>query len=207
MNQSWISSAGRSINFFSFSSPSSMLSISCERILFCLPAAEATLRDRSRGVSFLNELVQRADDRMVSLMESGLGKKRTRREGEGIDPNLLAGVPIFLRDLLARLPPHTGPPPDIDTFLDHLKKTVLPPRPVTEEQNENASGGIIFNNSILGQHVKSSTEDDVILLTGSKRKVNFDGEDDDEDEAGRRADDDSRDDIFKQRCRLRMSME
>jgi hypothetical protein len=45
------------------------------------------------------------------------------------------------------------------------------------------------------------------LLTGSKRKVNFDEEDDDEDEAGRRADDDSRDDIFKQRCRLRMSTE
>lgn len=162
------------------------------------------MRDRSRGLSFLNELIQRADDRMVSLMESGLNKRRIRREGEGIDPNLLAGVPIFLRDLLARLPPHTGPPPDIDTFLEHLKKTVLPPRPVTDEQNETSSG-IIFNSSVMGQ--KSSTEDDVILLTGSKRKANFDEDDDDEDEAGRRADEDGRDDVFKQRCRLRMSME
>jgi hypothetical protein len=165
------------------------------------------LRDRSRGITFLNDLIQRADDRMVSLMESGISKKKTRRDGEGIDPNLLVGVPIFLRDLLARLPPHTGPPPDIDTFVEHLKKTVLPPRPVTEEQSENANGGVVFNGSVIGQHVKSSTEDDVILLTGSKRKVNFDEEDDDEDEAGKRADDDSRDDIFKQRCRLRMSTE
>jgi hypothetical protein len=144
---------------------------------------------------------------MVTLMESGIGKKRMRRDGEGIDPNLLAGVPIFLRDLLARLPPHTGPPPDIDTFLDHLKKTVLPPRPVTEERDEGISGnGLSFLSSL--QMKPSTTEDDVILLAGSKRKGNFDQEEDDDDERGaRRADDESRDDIFKQRCRLRMSTE
>lgn len=75
-------------------------------------------------------------------METGLnGKKRMiRRDGDStIDTNLLNNVPLFLRDLLARLPPHTGPPPDIDTFLDHLKKTVLPPRPVTDERDENPS--------------------------------------------------------------------
>jgi hypothetical protein len=144
---------------------------------------------------------------MVTLMETGLGKKKMRREGEGIDPNLLAGVPIFLRDLLARLPPHTGPPPDIDTFLDHLKKTVLPPRPVTEERDEGVgTSGVNFTSSL---HLKqAATEDGVILLAGSKRKGNFDQEEDDDDETGaRRADDENRDDIFKQRCRLRMSTE
>lgn len=143
---------------------------------------------------------------MGTLMETGLGKRKLRRDGEGIDPNLLTGVPIFLRDLLARLPPHVGPPPDIDTFLEHLKKTVLPPRPSTEERDETVVGQSTAFNPLANQH-KSTSEDDVILLSGSKRKGNYEDEEEDEEDSGIKREDENRDDIFKQRCRFRMSME
>lgn len=178
------------------------------------------LRNRSRGVNFLNELIQRADDRLVTFMESGFGKKR-RRDGESaIDSNLFANVPLFLRDLLARLPPHTGPPPDIDTFLEHLKKTVLPPRPVTDERDENTTQSTIAGNTtgaaststttttttnVNGLRQLNGTNDDaVILLSGGKRTRNYDDEDEDDEIVGSRNDDGSRDDIFQQRCRRRM---
>ncbi len=143
----------------------------------------------------MNELIQRADDRMVTLMETGLGGKRrvVRRDAESTDANL-SGVPVFLRDLLVRLPMHTGPPPDIDTFVDHLRRTVLPPRPVTEDREEGTS--------LL--QTKPSTEDDIILLSGTKRVRNY-GEDEEDDEDNGRGDDDNRDDIFRARCRARIS--
>ena len=45
----------------------------------------------------------------------------------------LAGLPSILRGLLAKLPFHSGPPPDIDGFIRHMKGVILPPRPAPEE--------------------------------------------------------------------------
>ena len=45
----------------------------------------------------------------------------------------LAGLPVILRDLLAKLPFHSGPAPDVDGFVRHMKSVILPPRPAPED--------------------------------------------------------------------------
>ena len=45
----------------------------------------------------------------------------------------MAGLPAILRDLLAKLPFHVGPLPDVDAFVRHMKSAVLPPRPAEED--------------------------------------------------------------------------
>ncbi len=47
----------------------------------------------------------------------------------------LAGLPVILRDLLAKLPFHTGPLPDVDGFVRHMKSVILPPRPAPEDHS------------------------------------------------------------------------
>lgn len=47
----------------------------------------------------------------------------------------LAGLPAILRDLLAKLPFHSGPLPDVDGFVRHVKSVILPPRPEPEENS------------------------------------------------------------------------
>lgn len=47
----------------------------------------------------------------------------------------LAGLPAILRDLLAKLPFHSGPLPDVDGFVRHVKSVILPPRPEPEESS------------------------------------------------------------------------
>ena len=58
----------------------------------------------------------------------------------------LAGLPVILRDLLGRLPFHSGPLPDLDGFIRHMKGVILPPRPEPEvnvvSENGDALGGV-----------------------------------------------------------------
>ncbi|KAJ1425454.1 hypothetical protein B484DRAFT_420154 [Ochromonadaceae sp. CCMP2298] len=48
----------------------------------------------------------------------------------------MVGLPVLLRNLLAKLPFHSGPPPDIDGFVRHVKSIILPPRPEPEDLPE-----------------------------------------------------------------------
>lgn len=134
--------------------------------------------------------MERADQRMNALMDGSVGgRRRGRKDGnDGQDSAALAGVPLFLRDLLSKLPPARGPPPNVEAFLDHLKRTVLPPRPVTDEDAPPLSTNIV------------ATDDDVVLA-GSKRGLMQDGDDDDDDDTGAA----NRDDIFRKRRRMRMT--
>jgi hypothetical protein len=46
----------------------------------------------------------------------------------------MAGLPAIIRDLLAKLPLHSGPPPDVDGFVRHVKGVIMPPRPSPEDE-------------------------------------------------------------------------
>ena len=65
----------------------------------------------------------------------GEGNSRKRKKGDdGSSQELeMSGVPLFLRDLLLALPSHSGPSYDSDAFVDQLRRTVLPPRPISEK--------------------------------------------------------------------------
>jgi hypothetical protein len=128
---------------------------------------------------------------MNALMDGSVGgRRRGRRDGNdgNLDSAALAGVPIFLRELLSKLPPARGPPPNVEAFLEHLRRTVLPPRPVTDEDAAPTAASVI-------------TADDDVVLAGSKRGLLKEGDDDDDDDAAAA----SRDDIFRKRCRMRMT--
>lgn len=141
-------------------------------------------------------MVQRADDRIVGFMDNSSSGRRSRRrdvDSNGDSNAALAGVPIVFRELLSKLPTHTGPLPDIKAFVDHLRKTVLPPRPVTEDEIP----------SLSAAQTQISVEPDVVLA-GSKRHLGDEADLVDNEDNG--DDDIQKDDIFKQRCRMRMSL-
>ena len=62
----------------------------------------------------------------------GIGGRRSRGsrfEQEEPSGNSLVGLSNILRDFIPRLPVHTGPLPDIDTFVRQLRACVVPLRP------------------------------------------------------------------------------
>lgn len=117
------------------------------------------------------------------------GKGRRKRRGDDVQEVELSGVPIFLRDLLLALPPHSGYVPNTDEFIDQLRRTVLPPRPVSE-----TNGG--HSDTLLGFGSGS-------LESGNKRKLQ--SMDDDADlDIDENNNNDSKHDVFRQRRRVKM---
>lgn len=169
----------------------------CSHFSSMLPPGDEALRQRSRGALFLKEVTDKADQRMIALMDTGVGGRRRHRrdggDGGNLDSAALAGVPIFLRDLLVKLPPHKGPAPNIDAYLDQLRRTVLPPRPVTDEDGTGVARGTGGAGLV--------PDDEGVVLAGAKRGMP-DDDDDDDDDGGAAG---SRDDIFRKRCRMRMT--
>lgn len=104
-----------------------------------LPQQDLDLRDRTSRRFSLNTAATAAG--------GGGGQSGVRRtDAEFFNLNAefqlsLAGLPLILRDLLSRLPSHSGPSPDIDLFVRHLKSITLPPRPSQEESDAAAAAG------------------------------------------------------------------
>jgi hypothetical protein len=106
-----------------------------------LPLADAGVKDRCRGAAYIDELVRSAELE-VKASEAGrkgrAGGKHAPVAASALDADssIVAGLPAFFRELLSKLPVFAGPAPDVDAFVDSLRRTVLPPRPA-----EDASSG------------------------------------------------------------------
>ncbi len=128
-----------------------------------------------------------------SLGRSALGdnsKHELASLNGGVDA-VKAGVPPVLQNLLARLPTHTGPEPNVEQFLRNFKGVTLPPRPLEEEVTDLGSS-IGVKRTIPGAE----------WLSG----MNAGAGDDDIDYEMQEGDAGSvRDDVFRQRQRARRS--
>ena len=144
-----------------------------------LPEQEQSLRDRTRGKLSIDGQQKFDSDRMRG--QSVLGSKRDM----GAEFHLsMSGLPVVLRDLLSKLPSHTGPMPDIDGFVRHMKSIVLPPRPADE---------------IMDESVRNDFDSAKNLDTLDKMNTDLDQIDENQDTDQV----DEKDDVFRQRKRLR----
>lgn len=155
------------------------------------PIGDILIKNRSRGATYLDELSKLEDDRVNLLMNSG--------KGSGIAHNqlldfaqdgtvALANIPQFLRDLLTKLPHHSGAMPDVEAFVEQLCRTVLPPRPIPDVDlsgSGNAGNGKEDSRQVNTHMVEQEEADN------------------DEDEDGGL---DANDDIFRRRQKKRMSV-
>jgi hypothetical protein len=112
-----------------------------------LPEQDAMLRDRCRGSSYIEEVVRTAEQEQ-SVVDSQSRRKWGRHSRDSshvaaeIADSLLAGTPAAFKEFLARLPALPGTEqPDIDAFVDSLRRTVLPPRPVDDTPGDEDFGG------------------------------------------------------------------
>jgi hypothetical protein len=142
-----------------------------------LPEADQELRERCRGRTTL--FAVQAPNSGGSGAKVG-GAKRDRHALASADFHLaLAGLPVQLRDLLLKLPPATtSAGPDVDYFLRHMKTVTLPPRPAVEEE---ASQSEAKGEAWL------DLQDDDDALAAAQSDLRFE----------------ERDDVFRQRQRLR----
>jgi hypothetical protein len=107
---------------------------------FTFDGGDSSLRQRSRGRKYLDEVSQQESDRMAALRDAGNRRsKRDRGGGGGGDdsegPSHLSGVPSILREFLPKLPSHSGSVPDIEGFMRQLRTLVMPPRPASDEND------------------------------------------------------------------------
>lgn len=181
------------LNFFSL--------IYTLRILFryhniaaALPDGDAALKNRVSG-ALRKDTIDKNGPRMDRSSE-GHSKRRKKGDDGNQHEMELSGVPIFLRDLLLSLPSHVGETsPSTDSFIDQLRRTVLPPRPVSEK-----GSGYTDSSSVLG--LGSTSALDLPVSSGYKRKMTAAA---DEDADFDREDNDGRHDVFRQRRRVKMN--
>lgn len=149
----------------------------------------------------LGALLKDTNDKGPKMDRSSEGHNRRRRKGEDGNQHEmeLSGVPIFLRDLLLALPNNLeGPRPSTDAFIDQLRRTVLPPRPMSEKGNDPRD-----SSSALGLGGSHLLDLPVTSNPGNKRKIasvlNEDADSDREEPFN-----DGRHDVFRQRRRVKM---
>jgi hypothetical protein len=190
-----------------------------------LPLVDAGVRDRCRGTIFIDELVRSAELE-ANASEGGKKNRGGGKSGPVVtsaldaDSSILAGLPAFFKELLSKLPAFTGPAPDVDAFVDNLRRTVLPPRPVedafnrhpVQSEQDTVQGASLLGkrnqNRMVGQHNESAYEDGMDVIEDAE--VGLLGRDN---EATIQADEDatsameSRDDVFKRRHRQKLMNE
>jgi hypothetical protein len=110
--------------------------------------SDLALRDRSRGKSFLHEVIRKEKEHQVFIKEAATTTKAAssaaKRLGDNVSADLeasLLGIPAVIRELLSKLPTNTSstPLPDVESFVKQLKNIVLPPRPSPSEFAEQAN--------------------------------------------------------------------
>jgi hypothetical protein len=108
------------------------------------PVCDASLKNRCRGSAYIDDLARAAENEQAAIDSNGKRKwQRHGRDAGGLEADnvLLAGLPAFFKELLVKLPPLNGSSPDIDSFVDSLRRTILPPRP-SEETLFNTGKGV-----------------------------------------------------------------
>jgi len=155
------------------------------------PSCDEALNMRVSGI--LTSDKGDGHDQRTDQMTGGKTQRRKRDDAppDGVE---LSGVPIFLRDLLVALPSHVGPVPNTDNFIDQLRRTVLPPRPISEK-------GSASNDTLLG--LGGSVPQDTSIQAGNKRKLLSTDDDADYDRDANYAD--NKNDVFRQRRRVKLT--
>lgn len=183
-----------------------------------LPLVDASVKERCRGSALVEEMLRRAE----SEVKSSDASNKSRGVGGGdvqsaldVDSSILSGLPAFFKELLAKLPAYTGPTPDVDAFVDRLKRTVLPPRPGDEPlhrrsgQEDNVVEGVSQPNKrrrVAGRRDdESAYEGGMDIIEDVEAAGDIDGGFDADEDATVAME--SRDDVFKRRHRLKLANE
>lgn len=133
----------------------------CERYdaAGALPSADRTMQERCAQAIAAATFGARAgaEGRVGGHAGSGGRDQGDRHRRGGIDHQAasmstefhlsLAGLPVILRDLLGRLPFHSGPLPDVDGFIRHMKGVILPPRPEPDANDGNELDTVLLRNA------------------------------------------------------------
>ena len=105
------------------------------RIAFALPLSDSMLAERAKdgGAALLKEKTKVERERISAM--SGKGQPGTSGK-DGGQIGQWPGIPTFLHGLLSKLPsfPPDAPLPDVEMFVERLRRTILPPRPVTAHE-------------------------------------------------------------------------
>lgn len=109
----------------------------------------------------------------------------------------MAGLPVILRDLLAKLPFHAGPLPDIEGFVRHMKGVILPPRPEPDASADDAIDTVLLQGA-EGADAEGATAAPVWL-----GKHALDEEEGDDGNSGNKAAAAEEEDVFRKRRRTR----
>jgi len=117
--------------------------------------ADYFLKLRSRGPAYVDQLMRKDQERRAAAaagMGAGMGMGDASRRARGgrqsaeeiAASDELLGVPAAVRELLNRLPGgHANVSAvDIDGFVDHLRRAVLPPRPYSDMGAEESGVGM-----------------------------------------------------------------
>lgn len=128
----------------------------CERnmhVNVSLPSADSALERRAKKLS-----AKRVEIAEFAAADNSDCTNKKRKREQGTQEAELEGVPIFLRSLLSGLPAYTGRPLDTKVFIDQLKESVLPPRPVTEESVVYSDSHFSIGSHTIGQSRKAMTK-------------------------------------------------
>lgn len=105
-----------------------------------LPEMDQELRERCRG----RNAIEKGDNAHGHTGKDFHNLNKQLRDNRNMSTDFhlsMAGLPLILRDLIAKLPPSLiGIQPDADGFIRHMKSVILPPRPAVDEVGENEEG-------------------------------------------------------------------
>jgi hypothetical protein len=94
-----------------------------------LSDADEQMYARNRSDKPLLDQLLRADRKRLAVIAEAGRKARGDKTVSDQDMAMWSGVPPFLRDLLSRLPRQSAATVDVGVFIEHIKSTLLPPRP------------------------------------------------------------------------------
>lgn len=163
-----------------------------------LPEQDAMLRDRCRGSSYIDEIVRTAEQEQSAIDNQsrrkwGRHSRDSSHVAAEIADSLLAGTPAAFKEFLAKLPALPGTEqPDIDAFVDILRRAVLPPRPADDSTGDDEQ-------QLLGKRGR----DDTFAWDGTAGGAADEGDGGAEESAVLALE--ARDDVFKRRQRARLA--
>lgn len=112
---------------------------------------------RSRCSKLADSYAGRRVEHEREPVDAGKKKSSSRREDA---PDTLPSVSVALKDLTGKLPTVPLMDMDVSGFIDHLRRIVLPPRPMTEESDAAlVSSNKRFRNAMDENDVEVSRDD------------------------------------------------
>ena len=170
-----------------------------------LPQVDSGLQDRVRNFGYHIDDGKLLDDKIFSKIRSGRKDEISGAGGGVTDTVSGPQIPIFLKDLISRLPQHTGGIIDVDAVIEQLRRAVLPPRPAPEDHQNSVAGGISGEQmNVTGKKGAGATDMDIdnkrnrdeMEISDSNYDIGYMEKSYEEDF--------DRNDIFRQRQRMRL---